>query len=38
VLNVIDGLIGQAGQEWGNGSDEQGPARVANTLIAGDAQ
>ena len=36
VLNVIDGLIGQAGQEWGNGSDEQGPARVANTLIAGD--
>jgi uncharacterized protein (DUF362 family) len=36
VLNVIDGLIGQAGQEWGNGSLEQGPPRVCNTLIAGD--
>jgi hypothetical protein len=36
VLNVIDGLVGQAGQEWGNGTNEQGPARVANTLIAGD--
>jgi len=36
VLNVIDGLIGQAGQEWGNGSAEQGPARICNTLIAGD--
>jgi uncharacterized protein (DUF362 family) len=36
VLNVIDGLVGQAGQEWGNGTDEQGPARIANTLIAGD--
>ncbi len=36
VLNVIDGLIGQAGQEWGNGSEEQGPPRICNTLIAGD--
>jgi uncharacterized protein (DUF362 family) len=36
VLNLIDGLVGQAGQEWGNGTDGQGPARVCNTLIAGD--
>jgi hypothetical protein len=36
VLNIIDGLVGQAGQEWGNGTAEQGPARVCNTLIAGD--
>ena len=34
-LNIIDGLVGQAGQEWGNGSDE-GPAVEADTLIAGD--
>jgi uncharacterized protein (DUF362 family) len=34
VLNVVDGLVGQAGQEWGNGLD-QGPARVGNTLVAG---
>ncbi|NKB70488.1 MAG: DUF362 domain-containing protein [Candidatus Latescibacteria bacterium] len=35
ALNIIDGLVGQAGQEWGNGLD-QGPARIANTLVAGD--
>ena len=35
VLNVVDGLVGQAGQEWGNGQ-EDGPARVGNTLVAGD--
>jgi uncharacterized protein (DUF362 family) len=35
VLNVIDGLVGQAGREWGNGREE-GPARIANTLVAGD--
>ena len=34
VLCVIDGLVGQAGREWGNGR-EDGPAQVANTLIAG---
>ena len=35
TLNIIDGLVGQAGQEWGNGLDE-GPAVEADTLIAGD--
>ena len=35
ALNVIDGLIGQAGQEWGSGGEE-GPPVEANTLIAGD--
>lgn len=35
VLNIVDGLVGQAGQEWGNGKEE-GPARVANALVAGD--
>ena len=34
VLNVIDGLIAQAGQEWGNGLEE-GPVRIANTIVAG---
>lgn len=34
VLNIVDGLVGQAGQEWGNGLEE-GPARTANTLVAG---
>lgn len=29
-LNIIDGLVGQSGREWG------GEARVADTLIAGD--
>lgn len=35
AMNIIDGLIAQAGQEWGNGLDE-GPAVEADTLIAGD--
>ena len=35
TLNIIDGLVGQAGQEWGNGLEE-GPPVEANTLIAGD--
>ena len=35
VLNIIDGLIGQAGREWGNGRDE-GPTQIPNTLMAGD--
>ena len=30
TLNTVDGLIGQAGQEWG------GEARLSNTLVAGD--
>ena len=34
ALCIVDGLIGQAGMEWGNG-DEKGPGRIANTLIAG---
>lgn len=34
VLNIIDGLIGQAGREWGNGRDE-GPTQIPNTLVAG---
>ena len=34
VLNIIDGLVGQAGREWGNGR-EDGPPQVCNTLIAG---
>ena len=34
ALCIIDGLVGQAGMEWGDG-DEKGPGRVANTLIAG---
>jgi len=32
ALNIIDGLVGQAGMEWGR---EEHP-RVCNTLIAGD--
>ncbi len=35
ALNIIDGLVGQAGREWGNGLDE-GPAQIANTIVAGD--
>lgn len=35
TLNIIDGLVGQSGQEWGNGLDES-PAVVANALVAGD--
>lgn len=34
TLCIIDGLIGQAGREWGNGRDES-PTQIANTLIAG---
>jgi uncharacterized protein (DUF362 family) len=34
TLNIIDAMIGQAGREWGNGR-EDGPARIPNTLIAG---
>lgn len=34
VLNIIDGLIGQAGREWGDGG-EDGPTRILNTLVAG---
>lgn len=33
ALNIIDGLVGQAGMEWGDG---EGLARVVNALIAGD--
>ncbi len=32
ALNVIDGLVGQAGEEWGPGD----ALRIANVLIAGD--
>ena len=35
ALNIIDGIIGQAGQEWGDGK-EGGPPVEADTLIAGD--
>jgi uncharacterized protein (DUF362 family) len=35
ALNIIDGLIGQAGREWGN-VGEQSPPQIPNTLIAGD--
>ena len=34
ALCIVDGLVGQAGMEWGNG-DDKGPGRVANTLVAG---
>ena len=34
ALCVIDGLIGQAGMEWGRGKGD-GPGRICNTLIAG---
>ena len=30
ALNIIDGLVGQSGREWG------GEGRIADTLIAGD--
>ncbi len=33
TLNIIDGLIGQAGEEWGDG---EGLARITNFLAAGD--
>ncbi len=32
TLNIIDGLVGQAGEEWGKGDEP----RICNTLIAGD--
>jgi uncharacterized protein (DUF362 family) len=32
ALNIIDGLVGQAGSEWGRGDHP----RICNTLIAGD--
>jgi uncharacterized protein (DUF362 family) len=32
ALNIIDGLVCQAGEEWGKGEER----RIANTLIAGD--
>ena len=32
ALNIIDGLVGQAGMEWGHGEHP----RICNTLIAGD--
>ncbi|MCS6849028.1 MAG: DUF362 domain-containing protein [Anaerolineae bacterium] len=32
ALNIIDGLVCQAGEEWGKGEE----MRIANTLIAGD--
>jgi uncharacterized protein (DUF362 family) len=32
ALNIIDGMVCQAGEEWGKGDER----RIANTLIAGD--
>jgi uncharacterized protein (DUF362 family) len=32
VLNIIDGLVCQAGEEWGKGENP----RICNTLVAGD--
>ncbi len=32
ALNIIDGLVSQAGQEWGKGD----APRICNTLVAGD--
>ncbi|HEX9019169.1 MAG TPA: DUF362 domain-containing protein [Anaerolineaceae bacterium] len=32
VLNIIDGLVTQAGEEWGKGENP----RICNTLVAGD--
>jgi hypothetical protein len=32
VLNILDGLVCQAGQEWGPGDEP----RICNTLVAGD--
>ena len=39
ALNIVDALVGQAGQEWGSGVDEktgQHQGRVVNGLLAGD--
>ena len=35
ALCIVDGLVGQAGQEWGDGG-EHGPPRIADVLLAGD--
>ena len=32
ALNIIDGMVCQAGEEWGTGDER----RIANTLVAGD--
>jgi uncharacterized protein (DUF362 family) len=32
TLNILDGLVGQAGEEWGKGENP----RICNTLVAGD--
>lgn len=34
ALNIMDGLVGQAGREWSNGRDES-PTQISNTLLAG---
>ena len=34
TLNLLDALVSQAGQEWGDGVE--GPARITNAIIAGD--
>ena len=35
ALCIVDGLVAQAGQEWGDGK-EGGPPRLANVLVGGD--
>jgi len=35
VLNVVDGMVGQAGQEWRHGPNDA-PVRIGNVLVAGD--
>jgi hypothetical protein len=35
VLNIVDGLVSQAGREWGYNGEDDHP-RIGNTLIAGD--
>jgi hypothetical protein len=35
TLNIIDGLVSQAGREWGYDGEDDHP-RICNTLIAGD--
>lgn len=32
TLNILDGMVGQAGEEWGKGDH----TRICNTLVAGD--
>lgn len=39
ALNIVDALVGQAGQEWGKGTDEKTgkhQGRVVNGIMAGD--